>query len=88
MTKRELVTEIARATSLTKVQALEAIDALAKVLNTGLTRDQKVIIRGLGTFKVKIRHGKRWYNPATGEFINLNDKNIVRFNPNKNLLAK
>ncbi len=52
MTKSQLVTVVAKKAHLTKKAAKDAIDALFEEINRSLTKGDKVVISGFGTFYV------------------------------------
>ena len=53
---------------------------LPKIIN-----DNKIEIRGFGTFSSKVRKARKGRNPSTGESIFINEKNVIYFNPSKKL---
>ena len=62
------------------------IDTFSKSVEKALLLNQKVGIRGFGTFfKKKIKEKYSARNPKTGEIIYVPEKNKVRFKPSKKL---
>ncbi len=62
------------------------IDTFSKSVEKALLLNQKVEIRGFGTFfKKKIKEKYSARNPKTGEIIYVPEKNKVRFKPSKKL---
>ncbi len=62
------------------------IDTFSKSVEKALLSNQKVEIRGFGTFfKKKIKEKYSARNPKTGEIIYVPEKNKVRFKPSKKL---
>ena len=77
---KRLVDEVKSASSLlgTNAAAREAIDvvtaAIAKVAG-----EERVTIRGFGTFRMKQRAARNGRNPRTGETIRISEKNELTF---------
>jgi DNA-binding protein HU-beta len=69
MNKKELIDALADQTSLTKGQAEAAINALASIITSSLSRRQEVSIYGVGTFCAKSVEERQGRNPSTGEAI-------------------
>ncbi len=84
MNKAELVEEVAGQTGLTKKISREAVGAIISVITDSLTREEKVILVGFGTFRVRERKARRGRNPQTGETIQIRAKKVPKFKAGKN----
>jgi nucleoid DNA-binding protein len=73
MTKQEIVDNVSAATGLTKVET-EAV-----------MKNDRVELRGFGTFGVKHRLPKKARNPGTGETIYLEERYVPTFKPAKKM---
>lgn len=77
LTKNQIVAAIADAAGITKKQAAEALDGLAKLAyknaKTGFT------VPGLGKLVLMNRKARKGRNPATGETIQIPAKRVVKF---------
>ena len=79
MTKQNIVNIVSEATGLTKVET----EAVMNGVMTTLGRNERVELRGFGTFGVKHRMPKKARNPGTGEAIFLPERNVPTFKPSK-----
>lgn len=89
MNKAELVNEIARRAKLSKVRALETLNATFESIKTSLKKGQKVQLVGFGSFLVKQRKARLGRNPKTGEQIQIKARRVPAFQAGaelKNLL--
>ncbi|MBP8960886.1 HU family DNA-binding protein [Patescibacteria group bacterium] len=66
MTKTQLIDMVADMAGLTKVDAKKAVDAVAEVVSSALSKGEKVTWTGFGTFEVRTRAARMGRNPQTG----------------------
>ncbi|HDQ88822.1 MAG TPA: HU family DNA-binding protein [candidate division WWE3 bacterium] len=66
MTKTDLIDAVADMAGLTKVDAKKAVDAVADVVSSALSKGEKVTWTGFGTFEVRSRAARMGRNPQTG----------------------
>ncbi|MDR1576792.1 MAG: HU family DNA-binding protein [Deltaproteobacteria bacterium] len=85
MTKAELISQVALETGLTKVDAKKAVTSLIDSVVTGLKKDGRFPLFGLGVFDVVKRPKRKGRNPRTGEPITIKARKAVRFKPAKQL---
>ena len=74
--------------NLSKSDISNAVDSISNVIINSIALDEKVEIRGFGTFfskKIKEKFSAR--NPASGKLIYVPEKNKVRFRASKKLKA-
>ncbi len=57
---------VADMAGLTKVDAKKAVDAVADVVSSALSKGEKVTWTGFGTFEVRSRAARMGRNPQTG----------------------
>lgn len=69
----------------TKHQVAEAIGAVFDAITEALRRDDRIEIRGFGSFTVKHRQGRQGRNPKTGEAVHVPEKRIPFFTVGKEL---
>lgn len=69
MNKAELISAVAQQTGLTKKDSEAAIDAFVSVVEDTLSKQEKVVLVGFGTFEVKERAARKGRNPQTKEEI-------------------
>ncbi len=80
MTKNELVGRIANRLSVPKSQAREILDAVVEEITMGARHgDGALILRPLGTFKMKHRAARKARNPRTGETIEVPARDVLTF---------
>ncbi|MBI2039972.1 HU family DNA-binding protein [Candidatus Microgenomates bacterium] len=85
MTKKELVEKVAKKANLTKRAAADALDSTFNLIRDALTRGEKVVVTGFGTFLIRSRAARRGRNPQTGEPIQIPNKKIPGFTAGKTL---
>ena len=84
MNKSDLINEVAKVVS-SKKEAQAAVDCVFSSITQALKEDDSVMLIGFGTFKVQKREARKGRNPATGEEIQIEAKNVPKFTPGKAL---
>jgi len=79
MTKNQLIEKVAKKSHLTKRAAQDAVNAVFNLIRDNLTRGEKTIITGFGTFLVRSRAARRGRNPQTGQAIQIPAKKLPSF---------
>ena len=72
--------------SLTKLQISEAIDSILESIVEAVALDEKVEIRGFGTFSKKFIRPRKFINPKTKEVSYLGETATMHFKPSKSLI--
>ena len=85
MNKKQLVTKISAALNQSKVDAERMFDTITQIILDSLKNDESVKIAGFGTYKVAKRKARIGRNPRTGEQIQINASQKVKFLPAKGL---
>ena len=85
MNKAELVEEVSGEAGLTKRETQKVIDTMIKTITDTLSRGEKVILVGFGTFGVRQRKARTGRNPQTGATIQIPAKRVAKFLPGKTL---
>lgn len=85
MTKTEFVDKFMLKFQVPRQTAEKIIAAFLDSLEDGLCKDDKVILRGFGTFEKVDRNARTCRNPRTGETINVEKSKSVVFRPAKQL---
>jgi len=85
MTKQDIVDTVAEATGLTKVETEAVMNGVMATIIDSLGRNERVELRGFGTFGVKHRMPKKARNPGTGEAIYLPERHVPTFKPAKHM---
>ena len=73
---------------LTKAQITKSIDSIIDCITETVSKDEKVEIRGFGTFSKKYIRPRRFVNPKTKEVSYLGETATMHFKPSKSLLEK
>lgn len=87
MTKAELVKEVAKAADLTKKHGEVIVNVVFQSIINALHHDEKVELRGFGSFRIRERRSRQGRNPKTGERVPVPPKKIPYFKPGKELKA-
>ncbi len=74
--------------NLTKTQLSEAIDIILESIIEAVALDEKVEIRGFGTFSKKYIRPRKFQNPKTKKVSYLGETATMHFKPSKSLIKK
>jgi len=74
--------------NLTKTQLSEAIDIILESIIEAVALDEKVEIRGFGTFSKKYIRPRKFQNPKTKKVSYLGESATMHFKPSKSLIKK
>ncbi len=86
MTKRDLIEEINdRFPHLSRLDAEVIIHTVFDSLVAALQREERIEIRGFGSFVVKHRRARDGRNPKTGETVSVSSKRVPFFKVGKEL---
>jgi integration host factor subunit beta len=86
MTKAELVDKIAeKKPGLTRKQVEVVVNTVLDGIKDALSREDKVEIRGFGSFRVRFRRAKEGRNPKTGETVHVPPKKVPFFKAGKEM---
>src|SRR5450756_1347622 len=88
MTKRQLIEKVAAKTELKKSEVEVAVDSVLAMIAEALQANERVDLRGFGSFVVKDRKERQGRNPRTGETITIAAKRDASFKPGKELTEK
>jgi len=85
MTKADLVEEVVRVSNLSKRDAEIVVNTLFHAIIEALQQDDKIELRGFGSFRVRRRRSRQGRNPKTGDRVEVPSKRIPYFKPGKEL---
>ena len=71
MQKTELITQVAKTTGLSQVDAAKAINAALDAITAALKSGDKVTLTGFGTFGVRKTAARQGFNPSTRQKIKI-----------------
>lgn len=87
LTKADIVAGVARRLDFTQVQAAIVVDSFLKGVVSALKKGEEVEIRGLGSFRFRLRAPRKGRNPKTGERVEVPAKRVPYFRMGKELKA-
>ena len=85
MNKSQLIEALAKRENLTLKKAEMAVNAIFENIVEALAGNERVEIRGFGSFKVKTYDGYKGRNPKTGDIIEVEGKKMPFFKVGKEL---
>lgn len=86
MTRSELIDAVsAKVDNFTRKDVETIVSTLFTSIADGLARNEKIEIRGFGSFKVKSRDGRKGRNPKSGDGIFIDSKKVPFFKAGKEL---
>ena len=85
VTKADLVEEVIRVTELPRKESETIVETVFESIIQALKKDEKIEIRGFGSFRTRQRRGRTGRNPKTGDKVDVPAKRIPYFKPSKEL---
>jgi len=86
MNKAELIKRMAEIAEVPKATAEKLLDAFMKAVEEAVSKEDKVVLIGFGSFQVVERAARNGRNPRTGEPLKIPAKKVVKFKPGKKLV--
>ena len=83
-----MIEKVAAKTELGKGQAEVAVDSVLELIIEALRSNERVDLRGFGSFVVRDRKERQGRNLRTGETITIAAKRDARFRPGKEMTEK
>ncbi len=88
MTKAELVELIVKETGISKKDTGTIVNLILDNIGRALISNDKVELRGFGSFKVKQRRSRQARNPRTGDSVMVPHKRVPYFKASNELKAR
>ena len=85
MNKSQLIEALAKHENLTLKKAEMVVNAIFENMAETLAENDRIEIRGFGSFKIKEYGGYKGRNPKTGEIIEVEGKKLPFFKVGKDL---
>ena len=85
MTKADLIEEVSRVVEMTRKDSEVIVDSIFDSVVKSLRADDKIEIRGFGSFRTRQRQPRIGRNPKTGTRVEVPAKRIPYFKPSKEL---
>lgn len=88
MTKKEIVKQISERAELTQLKTKEIVQWTFDAIIETLVTEGRIELRNFGVFEVRERKARKARNPRTGEAVEVEPKNVVTFQPGKEMEEK
>jgi integration host factor subunit beta len=88
VTKKEIVKQISERAKLTQLQTKEIVQWTFDAIIETLISEGRIELRNFGVFEVKRRKARKARNPRTGDRVDVEPKNVVTFQPGKEMEEK
>jgi nucleoid DNA-binding protein len=88
MTKQQLIETVATKTGHGKAEVESVVDSVLGTIAEKLQSNERIDLRGFGSFVVKDKKARQGRNPRTGETITIAAKRDAGFKPGKELTEK
>src|SRR5437763_7186304 len=88
VTKKEIVKRISEDTGVPQLKTKEIVQQTFNAIIETLIAEERIELRNFGVFEVKRRKARKARNPRTGAQVNVEPKNVVTFQPGKEMEEK
>jgi nucleoid DNA-binding protein len=88
VTKKDIVRIISERAKLTQLKTKEIVQWTFDAIIQTLMREGRIELRNFGVFEVKTRKARRARNPRTNQPVAVEAKNVVTFQPGKEMEEK
>jgi nucleoid DNA-binding protein len=88
VTKKEIVKQISERANLTQLKTKEIVQWTFDAIVETLIEEGRIELRNFGVFEVKRRKARKARNPRTGAKVDVEPKNVVTFQPGKEMEEK
>jgi integration host factor beta subunit len=85
MKKSDLVDAVSSRQELGKAQVQQIVEDVFEEISAGLSKGEKIDLRGFGTFSVRESAARTGRNPQTGAAIEIPARKVPAFKPGKEL---
>lgn len=85
MTKKEIVKQISERANLTQLKTKEIVQWTFDAIIETLASEGRIELRNFGVFEVRERKARKARNPRTGDPVEVQPKNVVTFQPGKEM---
>jgi integration host factor subunit beta len=88
MTKSELIERVSERMDIPKNRAEIVVNAVFESMKQALLEDQRVELRGFGSFSIRNYDARKGRNPRTGEEVQVDAKKSIHFKVGKELRVR
>jgi nucleoid DNA-binding protein len=85
VTKKEIVKQISERANLTQLKTKEIVQWTFDAIIETLATEGRIELRNFGVFEVRERKARKARNPRTGAAVEVQPKNVVTFQPGKEM---
>ncbi len=85
MTKSDLIEAVSQKTNLPKKRAEDIVNAVFDTMADALLADERIEVRGFGSFSIRTYDARVGRNPRTNEQVMVDSKKSVHFKVGKEL---
>lgn len=85
MNKTELITALSERNKITRKEAEDVLSAVTTIITEELSKGERIVITGFGTFEVSDRAEREGRNPKTGEPMTIAATKAPKFKAGKSL---
>jgi integration host factor subunit beta len=85
MTKADLIEDVSRVVDMTRKESEIIVESIFESIVRSLRANDKIEIRGFGSFRTRQRQPRIGRNPKTGARVDVAAKKIPYFKPSKEL---
>lgn len=85
MTKSELIEQVSERIDVPKNRAEEIVNAVFESMKQALMADERIELRGFGSFSIRSYDSRKGRNPRTGDEVQVAAKKSVHFKVGKEL---
>jgi integration host factor subunit alpha len=79
VTKAKIVDDIQDVLGFSKKEGVDVVENLLEIMKRTLEKGEDVLISGFGKFQIRQKRQRKGRNPATGEDIILDPRQVVTF---------
>ena len=88
MNKKELIKKIHAKENLTNRQITSVLNSLENEFIEAFIKGEEITLKGFGTFKIRIRKKRNYYDISKKMLMKLPEEKIIKFTQSKNLGKK
>ena len=81
MTKKDIALKVTDATGIKQIIVKKVLQGIFDCIIESLIRDEKIVLRNFGVFKLKTRRPRIGRNPRTGQTVPVPARKVVIFKP-------
>ena len=88
VTKKEIVKEISKNPNLSQRTVKDIVQMTFDAVIAALAERRRIELRDFGVFEVQRRRPRKARNPRTGAEVDVPARNVVKFKPGREMMAK